>query len=533
MKWRATDLIDFEYLLHESSGKNLDDAGGDADRQIYQVFIENHPEPVSRRELFRYWLSRKREDINQSARDQGVLPGKAAAETLGLIRWIAGVGGALFGAGLCGSLLAYAGEHPINVFSCLWVMIAPQLVLLLLLGVSTLFRAVGPARAAAGIYPLLTGIFRRFIKKLIDVRYNNLSAARRTRIDTVTGMIGQSRSIYGPVLFRPIFIIGQVFGIFFNIGIIAVLLLRVTLTDLAFGWQSTLQPAADTVYRIVDLIALPWSWMVPDAIAHPTVSQIEGSQFVLKEGMRHLDNPDLAAWWPFFLLAILFYGLLPRLVVFAGTLVRQHRAIKRISFKHAACDRLLLAMKTPRVRTKSRAYEKPGDQLNRAEAASGLPASKKPETMAAEPLDAAIALIPEDISGQYPEEELRERLRLRLDLDIRASVTCSYDPDTDSRAIKQFLTGNGETAEIRVVVIQEAWQPPIQETLSWIASIRRNAGIEGGLIIGIIGKPGSSTIFTPPADTDRMIWEHAIANLGDPYIRVEILGEHPLQEEIY
>ncbi|MFP4532406.1 MAG: DUF2868 domain-containing protein [Desulfobacterales bacterium] len=530
MKWRVPDIIDFEYLLRERFRQNLDGATGDADRQIYQAFIQNHPdmaekpESIRRKDLFRYWLSRKREEIKAAAIDPAVLPGEAAAETLGLIRWITGIFGILFGAGLCGSLLAYAGDDPINIFSCLWVMIAPQLILLLLLGASSLFRKIAPGISIGGVYPLLIGIFRRFINKLINSRYNALSAERRTRIEAVIGMIGQSRTIYGQILCRPVFIIGQIFGICFNAGIIGVLLLRVTITDLAFGWQSTLQPAGETVYRIVDTIALPWSWFLPEAIAHPTIAQIEGSQFVLKQGMQHLNNADLVAWWPFLLLAVLFYGLIPRLLIFTATVIRQHRTINRLSFKHAACDQLLSAMKTPRITTRSRAYKKPGEEPSDADSGDGSGATKSAKTSEAA-LDPAAVMIPEDLAGLYPDDELRERIQIRLGLDMKTAIICGFDPDADARAVKENLPADSKPADIRLVIIQEAWQPPIQETLSWIGAIRQKTGIQTSLIIGLIGKPGAHTIFTPPADTDRMIWEHAIAKLGDPYIRVEILGE--------
>ena len=530
MKWRATDLIDFEYLLRERSGKNLDDAVADEDRHIYQAFINNHPEmgekPESshRSALFKYWLYQKKEGIKASNAEEAVLPGEAAAETLSLTRWITGIAGILFGAGLCGALLAYAGEDPINIFSCLWVMVAPQLILLMLLGASSVFRATGPGRSTGGVYPLLTGIFRRFIKRLINSRYSALSAGRRTQIETVTGLIGQSRTIYGPVLFRPIFIIGQIFGVCFNVGIIGVLLLRVSITDLAFGWQSTLQPAAETVYRIVDTIAVPWSWFLPEPIAHPTIAQIEGSQFVLKEGMAHLNSGDLVAWWPFLLLAVIFYGLIPRVLILIVTVIRQNRAISRLSFKQVACDRLLSAMNTPRVQTRSRAYKKRDERSSGAESAKASAGPASSETPA-ENLDPAVVLIPEDLAGQYQADELRERIQIRLGLNLKTVISCRFDPDADARAVKDSLPGDMNLSDIRLVIIQEAWQPPIQETLSWIGAIRRRADIPNSLIVGLIGRPAARSIFTPPADTDRMIWEHAIAGLGDPYVRIEMIGE--------
>ena len=45
-----------------------------------------------------------------------------------------------------------------------------------------------------------------------------------------------------------------------------------------------------------------------------------------------------------------------------------------------------------------------------------------------------------------------------------------------------------------------------------------------GMVIALVGKPGRDTVFTPPSNMDRMIWEQAINSLGDPYIRVESFG---------
>ena len=227
---------------------------------------------------------------------------------------------------------------------------------------------------------------------------------------------------------------------------------------------------------------------------------------------------------PFLLLAVIFYGLIPRVLILIVTVIRQNRAIRRLSFKQAACDQLLSAMKTPRVQTRSRAYKKQDERSSGAEStkASAGPASSEASV---ENLDPAVVMIPEDLAGQYQADELRERIQIRLGLDLKTAISCGFDPDADARAVKDNLPGDMNLSDIRVVIIQEAWQPPIQETLSWIGAIRRRADIPNSLIIGLIGRPAAHSIFTPPADTERIIWEHAVAKLGDPYVRVEVLGE--------
>ena len=542
IKWRATDLIDFEYLLRSRQSDSFADSYADTaqaqdrtgaprqrDRAIYRAYAARHQEPVRRDQLFRYWLSEKRRQLAARADEAPVLPGTAAAEGLRLMQLLAVLTGLLLGGGLCGSLIAYAGEAPINVFTCLWVMLVPQLLLLILLGLSALLGRFKRAPRLIGLYPMLSGIIQRNLKRLLKSRYAALPAAKREAMAAAVGLIGQARSIYGRILFRPVFVIGQVFGVCFNIGIAGVLLLRVAITDLAFGWQSTLQPAAETVHGILRLISLPWSWLLSSSAAHPSVAQIRGSQFVFKEGMHHLDSPDMAAWWPFLLLCLLFYGMLPRLFILLGTILRQKRALKHLTFTHAACDRLLLAMKTPRVQTQSRQSEAeaaPAEQAGR-EIIQGSQGEAAPKRMdRTESTDQAIVLVPEEIAEFCDGDAIADRLKNRLGLEPAACTSCQMDIEADSAALKVHVSkfDSVDSGDLRLVLIQEAWQPPIRETLSWITALRENLPRAPGFIIGLIGKPKAGQIWTRPSETDHKTWTRAVAKLGDPYIRVEVLG---------
>ena len=550
MKWRATDLIDFEYLLRSRQDDSFAGSSADAaqapdrtedpqrrDRAIYRAYAAEHPEPVRRDQLFRYWLSEKRRQLAPRTDEAPVLPGSAAAEGLRLMQLLAVLAGLLLGGGLCGSLIAYGGDAPINVFTCLWVMLVPQLLLLILLGLSALLGRFKRAPRLIGLYPMLAGIIQRNLKRLLKSRYTALPAAKREAMAAAVGLMGQSRSIYGGILFRPVFAIGQVFGVCFNIGLAGVLLLRVAITDLAFGWQSTLQPAAETVHAIVNVIALPWSWLLSSSAAHPSVSEIRGSQFVFKEGMRHLDSPDMAAWWPFLLLCLLVYGLLPRLLLLLGTILRQKRALSRLAFTHAACDRLLLAMKTPRVESQSRQPEAEAAPAERTAAARQNAAER--EALKGEAADTgpgkreglegkeqAIVLIPEEIEAFCSEETISKRLEQRLGLEPAACLSCQMDIEADSDALKAHAAAfaSAGSGGCRLVLIQEAWQPPIRETLSWITALRKSLPGPCGFIIGLIGKPRAGEIWTRPSETDQQTWARAVAKLGDPYIRVEVLG---------
>ena len=58
------------------------------------------------------------------------------------------------------------------------------------------------------------------------------------------------------LLVWPLLMITQIFGVFFNVGVLVALLLPLG-RDVAFGWQSTVKTSPDTVYQLVSSIAAP------------------------------------------------------------------------------------------------------------------------------------------------------------------------------------------------------------------------------------------------------------------------------------
>jgi hypothetical protein len=262
---------------------------------------------------------------------------------------------------------------------------------------------------------------------------------------------------------------------------------------------------------------------VPASFAYPTEAQIRGSQFVYKEGIAQLASPDMTAWWPFLLLAILVYGLLPRLLLLAGTAAAQKRDLNALSFAHAACDRLLLSMQTPRIETASRRYAKPPVRMDGRSPAEPDAASEPASPRAADAAEEAVVFAPEEIDGSLADDELAETLSRRLGLALSLRVPARMDPAADMEAL-QGLPAGREGGVLRLILVQEAWQPPIRELLSWISAMRSAAPETAGLIVGLIGKPGADSLLTPPAETDRLIWANAVDRIGDPYIRVEVLG---------
>jgi len=71
-----------------------------------------------------------------------------------------------------------------------------------------------------------------------------------------------------------------------------------------------------------------------------------------------------------------------------------------------------------------------------------------------------------------------------------------------------------------LLLLQEAWQPPIQELLSFLGSLRGLLGETPIIIIALVGKPSATTLLTPVAPLNLQVWQQKIATLGDPGVQM-------------
>ncbi|MFO8113644.1 MAG: DUF2868 domain-containing protein [Desulfosalsimonadaceae bacterium] len=525
--WKIRDLIDLEYFLgQEYAGTEDGEAsrGADFDRNVYLSYTEDMPAGDSisqRRRLLRFWLEQRRAQERACHADGPLLPGNVFSDTMRIVKLLIGAAACIFGAGLAWSLLSYTGREAVNVFTCIWVLVVPQVLLLLFLLGSVALGKMGIIESLKGFYPVFGAVIYALMQKIARFAKKRMNADTANRISGAYALMEKTRRLYAPVFFWPVFLTGQIAGILFNTGILGALLVKIAITDLAFGWQTTLQLAPETVLRLVEIAALPWSWLFDPPVSHPTLAQIAGSQMILKEGIFHLATGDLVAWWPFILLCVSVYGLLPRLLIAGAGAVMKRRALSSLTFTHAACDRLVMRMQSPRLTTSSEPYRPKGaeEKVARTLAGGMDTATHPPDT------PPAVVLVPEEIINPSARGGLDKALIDSIGIRPAALIFSKMDPRADSDALRQTLSEKqNENTILRIVIVQEAWQPPIKETMSWINSLRTAAGGTAGMIIALTGKPLQENFFTPPSAPDQNIWEQAVHRLKDPYVRIISLG---------
>ncbi len=509
--WHYRDIIDLEYLLHldkeRTSQAELQQIQK-RDRRLYQESIRQAPDKTGdRRFMLQGWLAGRRKQ--EESEGSGILPGRLTEEIyarLCLLFSILGICGGI-GAGI--SFFTYTGSNPLNVFHYLAVFVFLQLFILLLLICSLAVRGRKRLTSSSLLSSLVADLLIRLFKSAGRRLLSGMRAEKREGFLAILGIMKAKRT-YSPLLFWPILLTIQLFAVCFNIGMLAITLFKVTVTDMAFGWQSTVQFSADAVFHFIKLMALPWSWFVSPGIAYPSLSEIEGSRIVLKDGIYHLATGNLVSWWPFLCFALVTYGLLPRLILLLVAHYKKGSSLAALRFDQAIFDRLLAGMQTPSLSTGAAPEPMPS------------PAPEPPEhqtAMAASPGTPLTILIPDDIFNRCREADLKQALDQTGYSQLQA-FRYAEDYESDRLLIKDLAARKTK----QILILAEAWMPPITDFVVFIQDLRSVLPQTTVIRIGLIGRPDRKTVFTAVDAAAFKIWQQKMDSLGDPYLSVEQAG---------
>lgn len=512
--WSLADLLDLEFFF--SRDQELLDRGEDEvprkrDRQIYLAVKDScpqHDETAPGSCLLRRWLSVRRADIHKEKNGQGMLPGQLFGELIKICSWAFFLISFVGGWGIALSFLSYSGRTPVNVATFLALFVVSQLLVLVIL---LFFLSAGRLRTRPPL-PLTYSLIRRgvFFLALKISRYTQKHGPASQLLAALSGNVHRFGELYGPIFLFPFFLLVQLAAIGFNLGVEAAILLKVVGTDVAFGWQSTLQPGAEAVFHLVQLIALPWSWALPTGIAYPDLAQIQGSQMVLKEGIYRLSTGNLVSWWPFLCLCVAVYGLLPRLVLYCSGRFTCNLLLLRLRFDSAAHRQVLHRMLTPRLSTTVTP-----DQPETQQQTTMKPEEQKNVVSAGKQ---CLVLIPEEIFADCPRKGLADVIKQHVGMKPRKYL--SFDsPDVEESGLSGEIGQALDPTIDSLVILQEAWQPPIEEFFSFIDQLRVIIDKKVLITIALIGKPAAHTIFTRVRDQDYAIWQQRILAKGDPYMQ--------------
>jgi hypothetical protein len=398
--------------------------------------------------------------------------------------------GTLTGIAVALAAFAYDGSQPVNVVRLLALLVGVQLVLLaltlaLLPGRVAGFRRIQDLIAALNPGAWAAGIYAKLARASPD-------AARL--FDRHAAQAASRRFAKWQLLFWS-----QTAAVAFNVAALVAAIMLVTFSDLAFGWSTTLDANPQTVTRVVQTIAWPWHAVAPEAV--PSAALVEQSQFFRLDGGDVAGGSPraLGAWWPFIVLALITYGLAPRLVLLALTAARLRAATAALLLEDSHVTALIDRMAAPEIETTAAEH----DDAPRTEL--GLPAATPPITGRAQ------ALIWE---GSLAADAARDYARRHLGLDVRevAEAGGGRALATDRAALERLAVDATQT----LVVFTPAWEPPLLELLDFLAELRRRIGAAASIVV----TPVPDGI-RPVTEVERATWSRAIARLADPKLYVE------------
>jgi len=433
-------------------------------------------------------IARVREWWQRVANAEDGEHGKRFARIRALIGIALCVAGAVVGATLTGAVLHYDGTEPVNVLRVLGVLIVPQLVLLL----ATIVFASGalPSLAKYQVGGIGAAIARRLLGD------GEPSASRVSAGGELLGW-HVARSTTARFARWQVIVWSQLAAVAFNVAIVATAFALITVTDLAFGWSTTLSVHREEARELVQTIALPWHAWLPAAV--PDDALIDASRFFRMDSIAAHSPEALTGWWRFVLAALVAYGLLPRVLMLIVALSRQRAATRALLLDDARVTALLDRMATPIVALEGDGTEHvPVPEASQRAPSHHGAAGRARAVVWAGTIEIAAAA-----------QVVQRALGIGITDTVEAGGNRTLDQDrAATRALRDAET---------VVVLVRSFEPPLHDLTDFLREARNVVGAKASVVVLPVPDEGHAV-----TSVERETWTRAVARLDDPSTYVEV-----------
>lgn len=456
-RWTLEDLVDFEHALAETreDGPRIPDSL----RHQVREATRDLPPAVARRVGLHLWLDHQRAG-NKEDQGAGGGAGLAGRRFSRALRLVAGI---LMVVALMAGISAVLGmlDRSRGGIHAVWF-------LAVVLGLQFLLLA---AAFAAFVFRRRVGDGFGLLQSLAGSLVRQVAGSRRpVWWERATATASSLR----PALLWPLARLTQEAAVFFNLGLLAGLAGLVVFQHVGFFWESTTQVALQhSLEPVVGFLSAPWRSFLPDCVPDlPATRWWPGEPSAFR---AHAHG-----WWTFLLLAIAFWGLLPRLVLLAIASHLARRALARLEFRERH----------------HRALWRDLTEIGRDDPCQG-------------PADGALVL---DLGGSgIVPDMLRPFLLRRLRVHPTAwHPIAVLDPEREAEAGAALAR-----SPAGVVVLAEGWALSPARVRDLHAQVRRAAGPDAPLVFLIVNS-GPDRAPLPPTPEERIEWERFTDSLADP-----------------
>ncbi|MCF6226002.1 MAG: DUF2868 domain-containing protein [Xanthomonadales bacterium] len=419
-----------------------------------------------------------------------------------LIRIGLGFLGALFGWLTIIGLFQYDGQNRVNLVYLLLVLVVLQLSLTGLTLIAMLPQSL--TRWLPGFHSFQQ-LLRWFSPGRLQKLFSRFMPA--TERDGILQLLGRQQKIYAGIGKWQVFSWSQLFAVAFNLAALISVFGLIASRDIAFGWSSTLDIDPDAILSVTNMLSWPWHAWLPASV--PDLQLIETSQYFRVQNTAVQVSPEvLGHWWPFVMLSLLFYGLLPRLLLLMFCKVQLGAAYAH-AFQHfPGRQELLTRLNSAVIETRASEHESNTDAFISASD------TEKPQRISE-------ALILINWAGfEFDNTKLLDDLmsigQFTKKTMFKAGINCRLEDDEQVIAEISKLDAGAP-----IGLILKAWEPPLGELADFIADLRK------------IGSPQRMIYLLPLAiksqallrveNNDLQEWQRFAQQLADPWITVHTI----------
>ncbi len=425
--------------------------------------------------------------------------------------WLTALAGGVVGWGTALGVFYYDGAGRVNALAVLAAFVLLPAVFLLLFCWSAM--PAGMLAWLPGAETIASLLSRASPGRLTGLVVRFLPQTTREAWQRLTGRASANQRVHGVLQKWILLRWSQVFALGFQVAALTASLGLVVFSDLAFGWSTTLTTGnpledASRLHTITDVVSAPWSGFVPQA--SPSAELIRDSRYfrVAAAPLTGEQAARLGGWWSFAVMAMLAYGLLPRLLTLTLALLRVRSAARAAWLATPGLGPLLRRLHRARVETEATEPESGGASLVRT-----------PEDKVAAVPESAGAVVN---WAAAPVDDRRAAASFGNATVHHAGGALSPE---DDRLLGPRLAKSHDLAA-GIAIIVKAWEPPLMEFVDFLKGLRSACGDRLPIMVVPIGidagaEADSGKAGLPAPEQRHLdVWRSKMATVGDPWIRV-------------
>ncbi len=324
-----------------------------------------------------------------------------------------------------------------------------------------------------------------------------------------TGKVRAEGVLYRRILKWMVLRWSQFFALGFQVAALGACVGLVVFSDLAFGWSTTLtsgerESDARRMHQVVTTVSAPWGWALSSAV--PDLELVEYSRYfrAASSPVSDAGAARLGGWWPFVVVCLLVYGMIPRWITFTLSGLRLRTASREALLTWPGANALIGRLHRSLIISTAEDEEAVQD-------ATESPA----EAPAASP-EGQLAFRVGINWASVPVEDALLANALRVSSVVHAGG--NRTPEEDDQLIGSIHLEPGEN----LALVVKAWEPPLLECMDFLKELRQHLGEQ--VEIGVFPVSIDSGLgISVPALAHFEVWQRRVRQVGDPRMKVHAL----------